>query len=277
MSDLSKEIVKELGLAGPDGLSLSELFDRLHILQKDGEYLEFFYANMRKLKLGMMFHGKHPDEIKPLSCSQLLNNNDYRFTVSDDQRELAVMGSFYKSLSFSEGTFLILSLIAKYKSLGITQVELAKASGQDAKTVFHHLKILGNAKVIVKYPIIHDGVRSQDSSQKTAATRQRAKRVVSVADAVADAGFFLSFSFLFISFSFHFSFLFIFIFLFFSFSFFFFFLKFLKSIITLASLELLLRSSYCFVRVITNNRIKLHCVFTWILQIRILHIRNMCN
>jgi hypothetical protein len=158
MVDFSKEIVRELGLAGPHGLSLSELFSNLDILHQDLRYQEFFYTNMRKLKLGLIFTGNATQELHTLSCELLLKNNHYRFTVSDVQRERAVMGSFYKSQSFPDATFLILSLIAKSKALGMTQVELAKASGQDARTVFHHLKILGTAKVIVKYPIIHDKV-----------------------------------------------------------------------------------------------------------------------
>lgn len=160
MSDWSKEIVKELGLAGQYGLSLKELFNRLNLLEKDVKFQEFFYNYMRKLKLGIIFTGNQKDQVEKLSFQALLNNSSYRFTVSEAQREWAVMGSFFKSLSFSDAAFLIFSLIAQSKSHGITQVELSKASGQDPKTVFHHLKMLGNAKVIVKYPIIHDGVRS---------------------------------------------------------------------------------------------------------------------
>lgn len=160
MSDFSKEIVKELGLAGIYGLSLKELFYNLNILEKDQQFQEFFYKNMKKLKLGIIFTGTSKESIQNLTFDHLMNNSHYRFTVSDTQREWAVMGSFYKSICFSDATFLIFSLIAKSKSFGISQVELAKAASMDAKTVFHHLKILGIAKVIVKYPIIYNGSKT---------------------------------------------------------------------------------------------------------------------
>ena len=159
MSDFSKEIVRELGLAGPCGLSLKELFSNLNILKRDDQFQQFVFNNLKLLQLGIIFTGsKNSLDLEELTMQDFKSNSHYRFVVSKDQREWAVYGSFYKSLTFSDATFLIFSLIAKCKAFGISQAELGKAAKMEAKNIFHHLKVLGKAKVIVKYPIIHNKV-----------------------------------------------------------------------------------------------------------------------
>ena len=165
--DFSKNIIKEIGLNGPFGINIRELFERLEISGKDNAFQEFIWKQIKKLKLGMILVGRNSSNhnsnlklVESSSLEELKKLENLRLTVAEKDREWAVMGSFYGSLNFSDFTFLIFSLIAKSKSFGISQVELAKAANTDPKVVFHHLKVLGNAKVIVKYPIIFNKAKT---------------------------------------------------------------------------------------------------------------------
>ena len=83
-----------------------------------------------------------------------------RFLASEEQRRVAIFDLNDASMQMSDQQYTILSLIAKCRSVGISQVDLGRALNTDPRSIFHFIKALGQRKLLIKIPLISKGVNT---------------------------------------------------------------------------------------------------------------------
>ena len=65
-----------------------------------------------------------------------------RVIANENARKFAILRIQDDMMKLSPTTFSILEKIAKYRSDGITQLELAKEISMDPRNIFHHIRTL---------------------------------------------------------------------------------------------------------------------------------------
>ncbi|KNC96633.1 hypothetical protein, variant [Spizellomyces punctatus DAOM BR117] len=99
------------------------------------------------------------NELTSMSLRQALEKygDGLHIVASEEVRRIAILGHYDPTVKLSAALFATLSLIAKCRSAGITQMELSKVLHYDPRSLFHYIKVLGEMKFIVKFPLVTKG------------------------------------------------------------------------------------------------------------------------
>ncbi|ORX45783.1 hypothetical protein BCR36DRAFT_357920 [Piromyces finnis] len=178
MDNILKYCIPEISLEGGRGCTIKRFW---HLLSKKCKeenenftgidkymknYLWTYVLQLKELAFHLADKDKEYEEI-PLNIVsketlESLNEKygeSFRIYVKNEYRKKHIIGSEDILCSrISNSQYLVLEAIAKNRSKGITQNDIAKKLDMDPRSLFHCLKILMDFKLIVKYPVVSKGI-----------------------------------------------------------------------------------------------------------------------
>ena len=156
MEELVGQAVDECGLAGRQGLSLQQLFDRLEL--SSGIFLAPYLRQRLERRLQSM---------PCISMEEKSSHgNQCVWLVADSNTRLASLG-ITEAVALQDASLRILESIAGYRQNGVLQSELSKLVLMDPKTLFHHMKPLKARKLLVVKQVSVSGTGEAQSTLRT--------------------------------------------------------------------------------------------------------------
>ncbi|KAF9969252.1 hypothetical protein BGZ73_008479 [Actinomortierella ambigua] len=108
------------------------------------------------------------EHLQPIQADQLLYDNvilkyqdTLRIAPTIEARNEMICGMPSAAINFSSTALELLQLVASKRGRGISQSDLSKELGRDPKSIFHLVKTLIKADLLVKIPISQDGCFTQ--------------------------------------------------------------------------------------------------------------------
>ncbi|TPX41604.1 hypothetical protein SeMB42_g05498 [Synchytrium endobioticum] len=115
-------------------------------------------------------------ELQTLSLEQVQERygDRLRLKTAEATRNRVLFGSDASNKSISPALVAVVSLIAKSRDRGITQVDLGRETGIDPRSIFHHIKVTLQQKLCVKFPVVSKGLSTNMCLHVRFVTQSRA-------------------------------------------------------------------------------------------------------
>jgi len=181
MDNILKYCIPEISLEGGRGCTIKRFW---HLLSKKCKeenenfngidkymknYLWTYVLQLKELAFHLADKDKEESEFEDIPLAVVLKETlesinekygeSFRIYVKYEYRKKHIIGSEDILCSrISNSQYLVLEAIAKNRSKGITQNDIAKKLNMDPRSLFHCLKILMDFKLIVKYPVVSKGI-----------------------------------------------------------------------------------------------------------------------